>query len=376
MKKKIGIVTWYDSINYGTCLQAYALYKFFVLNNFESFFPQNFNFYQEYSFQEYIYREVRHLIGELIRKKKNDFFKIFFKERLKKISNFINNFINVKCFKNKKEFFNCVKHTDIWVTGSDQIWNPNYLRTPYLLSFVPNSKLKIAYSSSIGVDKIPKNKEKIYKKYLSNFSHIAVREKTAQKELSKLLNRNIELVLDPVFLLDYSSWEELFISNSEMGIKGDDYIFCYFVGENQSWVDEVKKFAKERNLKIIVAISESGIIPDIGEAMPNLGVEEFVSCINNAKFVITDSFHASSLSIIFNKNFAVYKRFLDNDIKSQNSRLFDLLNTFNINNRLLINEYSLRDVLSCDIAYDEVNEILEEKKIFSKKYLLNAITEA
>ena len=371
MKKQICIVTWYNSINYGTCIQAYALAKFLEELNYNVIFLQNYKFY--YSIKN-ISEWFPIIIEKFLKKKSAEPESDLFSLRRNKINNFTYRTTKIISIFSKQDFKDLILHTEIFVTGSDQIWNPNYLRTPFLLSFVPDNKVKIAYSSSIGVDKIPKNKVRYYKKYLKSFKNIAVRERTAQVELCKLLNRSdIEVVLDPVFLLEKSSWQNLLLSSSQIGVSEDEYIFCYFVGDNQGWISEVKKVSKQLNLKIIVAVSESNIVPDIGKVMPDLGIEEFVSCINNAKFVITDSFHAASLSIIFNKNFAIYKRFSDFDKSSQNSRLTDLLEMFGIEERLIGKDNSLIDILKNEINYFSVNQILDCKKDYSKNYLLGAL---
>ena len=95
----------------------------------------------------------------------------------------------------------------------------------------------------------------------------------------------------------------------------------------------------------------------------------------NADIVATYSFHAVALSINFNKNFAVFKRFKDADKKSQNSRIVDVLNTFKLSNRLIDDENNLATVLKQDINYYETNSILEELRVFSEKFLINAIEE-
>lgn len=378
--KNIGIFTWFNSINYGTCLQAYALYKFLKNHNYNSYFIENLKYY-------YGMHNPIESIMAIVRKCKNKNFKYekntiqdfsnkkqtIFKQRKVKNHQFIYDNCSVRINKTKSDYETMLFDTDIFITGSDQIWNPNYLSPINLLSFAKNNK-KIAYASSIGVDRIPFLKKSIYKKYLSRFNKIGVREKTAQIELSKLLNKEVVTVLDPTFLLNKDEWSKI-IDNKYETLPKKKYIFCYFIGEDRNWEKQVKDFADRNGYEVICAISETYTIPEIGISKPELGVEEFMNYLINADIIATDSFHAVALSINFNKKFVVFKRFRDSDKKSQNSRIVDVLSTFKLEKQLVEKNNTMEKVLNNNIDYSETNNILSELRKLSEIFLINAIEE-
>lgn len=381
-KRNIGVVTWYNSINYGTCIQAYALTRFLLNKGYNAYIPENLKYY--YGIKHPI-DSILVLIKKL--KVKHNFTRKIiannkllqkiqskFKERIDKNSNFAKKMNNIYSIKNSKDYDNMINETNIFITGSDQIWNPYHTTPPYMLAFANKQHKKIAYSSSIGVEKIPSNKIGIYKKYLSKFNKIGVREKTAQVELSQLLNKDIVTVLDPTFLLNKEEWHEIIDNEISKSLPTKKYIFCYFIGKNRKWENQVKDFAEQNGLEVYCALSESYLVPNVGILKPELGVQEFINYLMHADFVATDSFHAMALSINFNKEFIAYKRFNDMDKNSQNSRIFDILSTFHLLNRLVENNNYL-DIVRQDIDYIKTNEILCELRQKSEKFLINAIEE-
>ena len=263
------------------------------------------------------------------------------------------------------------KNTDIYLAGSDQIWNPYIIKEAFLLTFVKDNKRKISYASSIGVDKIPDCRKKLYKRALSQFYKIGVREKSAQKALSELLGKEIINVLDPVYLLEKKDWENLILEKSPISMN-NNYILCYFVGENQKWINDIKLLSEKTNMPVEIITSEARKAPNIGFIHADFGVKEFLTALYNAKYVITDSFHAIAFCIIFNKQFAVYKRFKDSDKTSQNSRIYDILKLFGLENRL-VSSYKDLEVLEDAIDYENVNVIIEKEKHKSLNFLQESL---
>lgn len=373
-KKNIGIVTWFNSVNYGTCLQAFALNKFLVKKGYKAYIAENLNFYYGINCP---LESIFAIINKLFKSKgnnNNSKNKALWDKRIEKNNNFAYTQNKIFLIKTKQEFKSLLEKTDIFLTGSDQIWNPNHLSLTFLLAFANKKHKKIAYASSIGVEHIPFFKRAIYKKYLSRFNKIGVREKTAQKELSNLLKKEVTTVLDPTFLLAKEDWSQIIEVDKCESLPTEKYIFCYFIGNNRDWESKAEKFANENGYKIYYAVSESCIIPNIGISKIDLGVNDFVNYLKNADYIITDSFHAVALSINFNKDFAVFKRFKNIDNKSQNSRVLDLLSMLKLSERLIEDNSSL-DILSQSINYDETNNILSELRQFSEKFLINALEE-
>lgn len=173
-------------------------------------------------------------------------------------------------------------------------------------------------------------------------------------------------VLDPTFLLNKDEWDKIAKKSSLDKSTIGKYIFCYFIGNNSEWQIKVKKYAEEMGLKILTALSESYIIPDVGEYTAAYGVEDFIYLLQNAEIVVTDSFHACAISINFNKDFFVFERFSNDNKFSQNSRIYDLLEMFSLKNRIVNRDISLNDE---KINYNFVNSILASKVDESKMFI-------
>ncbi len=372
--KNICVATWYNALNYGTCLQSYALVKVLINNGYNAYIPETLKYYY-YDFMDHPIVSAKRIIELISKKPAKKFNKLDseYQIRQKKINDFADKYNNIYKIKSYSDYKQLQKDSDIYITGSDQIWNPYIIREAFLLTFVKDNKKKVAYASSIGVEKIPDFRRKLYKRALSKFYEIGVREKSAQKELSELLNKDITNVLDPTYLLAKEDWENILTNNLPIE-ENKNYIFCYFVGENQDWVDDIKKLSHKIELPVHIVTSEARIVPNVGVAHADFGVEEFLTAIHNAKYVITDSFHAIAFSVIFNKNFAVYKRFKDTDKSSQNSRIYDILNLFGLENRL-VSSYEDLKILNIPVEYEKVNNIIKQEREKSLNFLLEALKE-
>lgn len=139
---------------------------------------------------------------------------------------------------------------DIYITGSDQVWNPQhgFSIEPYFLTFVKDKKAKkIAYASSIGLEKIRENEQVCFQKWLSSYDAIGVRENTAVELLSPLVDGRITQVLDPTFLLDVSHWQSI-----AQKPQCEDYIFAFLLRFNAEFIDYLLKISKESRKKLIL----------------------------------------------------------------------------------------------------------------------------
>lgn len=230
------------------------------------------------------------------------------------------------------------------IAGSDQIWSPEHLirnkreEELYLLQFAPKEK-KFAYAPSFGVKKIPDELQKIYKDNLKGFAQLSVRESSGQKIIEKLINQNVPVLPDPVFLLEKEEWRKEY-SHSAMDTLSEKYVVIYFLGQqNECIMSEIEKNAKSNHYKVIAI---AGNHYKSGDVVPS--PDEFVQLIDGAQVVFTDSFHATAFSIIMQTPFLVFKR---KDVE-QFSRIENLLN-----------KYDYMDCLVDDeIKWDKINNVL------------------
>ena len=243
----------------------------------------------------------------------------------------------------------------------------------FFLSFAGNTK-RIAYASSIGTNSIKKEYEDKVKQLLLRFCHIAVREDEAVKVLSGLTGRHdIIQVLDPTFLLSPKEWNEMSCKAKYELRLPSDYLFCYLIGDNPWYKEQlsvVKKLLGIDNIIVIPAEENKDFTFSEAIIYQHASPIEFVDLLQKAKYVCTDSFHATALCINHSVPFVEFMRFKDNDKKSQNSRIYDILAHFGLMARIY---YADSLEWTKPINYAKVQEILTVDRQKSMDYLINAI---
>lgn len=331
-KKTVAIVTIDDYINYGNRLQNYALTKLLQNEKFKVF-----NGIEVITKEDWVIRTngaIKKLIkwctpfsvvkGRLYSPQEKSGLK---KEREKRFLDFIHSYTSIL------EPIVCVNHSyadrvlekygiDYFISGSDQVWNPYYEAKEYeFLTFVPKEK-RLSFSASIGVDNIPEEAIWYFKKNLSDMKYISVREERAAEIVKELTGRIADVTLDPTLLLDKTDWEYI-AKKPELCIE-DKYICTYFLGEVP---EAVQVFAKEKGLPVYALNSIDS--PELYTLDP----AEFLYMIQNASYVLTDSFHAVAFSIKFNKEFYVFDRKQDG-VSSMFSRIETITKRFGVENRI------------------------------------------
>lgn len=362
MKKKIVIVTWTGVHNYGTSLQSYSLQ--FAIKKL----GYDVSIMDKIQYTSIVGKIKRLIKGLLYNLKDNP------KGKSYKMRIFHQTFQTIVRPSSKRELQRMVSKTDVFVSGSDQIWNTAHRYDPMMFLDFAKDKKRISYASSMGTGEIPEIYRPMIKEHLKYYSNISVREKTAAKLLSDLTGRNdIVTVLDPTFLLDHNEWH-LFAKHSRMDVEvPEKYILCYFVGNNSYYKQQVTDVKEKSGINkvVVVLLKESqpvdfGQTVTVGNASPN----DFVRLIENAELVCTDSFHATAISINFSKPFVELLRFSDNSKTSQNSRIYDMLSHYGLSDQLYNNSSS---VWLNPINYDGVNTILGSDREKSWAYLRESL---
>jgi hypothetical protein len=228
---------------------------------------------------------------------------------------------------------------DIFICGSDQIWNPNItsLDPAYFLSFVPTDKKKIAYAASFGISDMPRGYQKILKKLLEGIEYISVREKEGKQIIKSLTGRDVDVVLDTTLLLNEEEWGV--ISEPCPSREEKRYVLCYYVQNNKRLDDISIKCSKAMGIpRVVINASNkdrfNGAIPVFA-----VGPSEFVKLFKDASFVVTNSFHGITFSINFKKPF--FLDLLNGEAVSRNSRLINILEDLNLSTRLIGNLASI-----------------------------------
>ena len=215
---------------------------------------------------------------------------------------------------------------DLYIAGSDQSWNtlfPNGTDAAFYLEFGGNTR-RISYAASFAVERIDDDKESFVKNHLRRFDAISVREQSGQ-QLLESYGFDSCVVVDPVFFLNKSQWSEFYSDE----LSQDKYILVYdFEPKGKTIARLAKRVARLKNCKIYSVGPFSHRYAD--KSFVDVGPEVFLSMVNNAQCVISNSFHGTAFSIIFDKNFFVVDR-----EDGLNVRMHDLLEKYGLTNRLV-----------------------------------------
>ena len=199
---------------------------------------------------------------------------------------------------------------DLYVCGSDQIWNtaPNDASMAYFLPFAKGHK--VSFAPSFGQLGTMKHKEEIAR-YLRDFDRISVREEYGQKLIYDLIGQNVPIYTDPTILLEPAQWDEL---AAKPLVKGE-YIFYYSLFSSKELITEVKAISKQLGLPVVVSnISNQHDLMTGFQKQTAAGPCEFLSLVKYAKVVVTSSFHGTVFSILYHKPFVVFRGMEDKRI--------------------------------------------------------------
>lgn len=249
---------------------------------------------------------------------------------------------------------------DVYIAGSDQIWNTifrNGKDAAFYLDFAPKGSKRASYAASFSTESIDKDWQEQVKTWLSKFNHISVRESSGVKLIEDLGLTGAIQVLDPVFLLDKSQWEALEskVENAE------PYVLLYDFDCNPAMTAFARKIADENGWKLYSYLKHRGC----DRCFDQTGPREFLWLIHHAKLVVSNSFHATAFSILYEKPFYVFDR-----NEKLNSRMRDLLTLLDLENRMIKPE-----TMCTQFPDIYTGEALTKEREKAKKYLDRIISE-
>jgi len=314
------LTTYHNNYNYGGLLQAYA--TTYLLNQIDDMTAEQIRFPMGYSDPinySKIYRLKKALNPKLLYKfiSSRIISKIITLQTRPLLSNFSVRNTAFSAFEeliphSSREYTHgniaeCTDKYDLFITGSDQVWNYDWYNPIFFLNFtdVP----KISYAASIGHSSIPDEWKERYREYLKDFKAISVREEDAVAILEPLAPVPVEWVLDPTLLLSSDEWDEICAPRKVEG----PYMFCYFLGGSKRDRRVANEVAKKKGLKIVTLPHLLGKYRSVDRSFGDIqlwdvGPKEFISLIKHADFVLTDSFHGSVFSNIYHRPFAAFER--------------------------------------------------------------------
>lgn len=363
--KKIGIITYHEALNFGAAFQCKALYQF-VRNSIDKFEVEIIDYTNkefiknnEYgSAQNYknvgTKRRIRMLtnscISKLVKRRFSDFYEgVLFSEKIY-----------------NDEFEKIRNVCNYYIIGSDQLWNfeLNGGDTNYLLPGIKKNKV-ITYATSIGREEISKEYISFFVNNITDIQFLSVREQNALEYIQRLIpSKKIELVLDPVFLLDRKYWLGYVLSDKKK--KG----VCFYLFHKRFLKDaygilEKLNIHHKTICKICGGITISDILNPRVKTGLLYGPRETLRAVFGSEVVFTDSFHCVAISIIYHIDFFV---FLTGD-KGRDSRIRQLLEVADLTNRIVEPGFDCNNLIN----WNDVDRKIEMMRVHSQEYLIKAI---
>ena len=260
---------------------------------------------------------------------------------------------------------------DAYLVGSDQVWRPcySYNLYNYFLDFTKGLHVKrMAYAASFGVDnwEFTDEQTKKCKKLAKQFDYVSVREDSGIELCKSHLGIDAIHVLDPTLLLEKE--EYISIINKKIINKKDNSLMVYVLDKTTDKENIIQKISEHLGLKINSVLPKqlhSNRLQEKIEACILPPVIEWIKGFMDADFVVTDSFHGTIFSIIFNKPFISIGN------KSRGlSRFTSLLKNFGLENRLILSSDDLtKELIEAPIDFKKVNIIKEQQKQIAIKFL-------
>ncbi len=338
-------VTYVRTTNYGSCFQAYALDETLKAMGHSSYLREagDLSGVKPRSLKGRVKRLVKGIIKEKIQRPG---FRSFEEQHCQ----------YTRKLKSMEEYDILGKEYDVYITGSDVVWNTsfNLKKEIYYLHFT--KKYKFSYAASFGKGKLSEDDERLASRYLPELDAISVREKSSAENAARFTDKPVEVVVDPVLLLEKEAWTAL-----AKPVSDQPFIILYATDYIKSQERFVKKLQKKTGLKVVrVSWKTKEMLLQGRFHYPS--PEEWLGLLNGAEYIVTNSFHATAFSTFFHKNFY---SFVPKDGKQGiGSRLYDFLEQFGLENRIYTDCPAEIDTTAPDFTLaDEKIPLLRERSM-------------
>ncbi len=392
--EKICLVTSEESFlnNYGAALQGYALYITLVNFGYDvRILRYKGGMIDTSQIKEVLKSHIKnahetikhYTISEIVTKINFRTYHLIYKNELSHQRNLFQDFqTNMSFYDGHQLNWHQLKKSypeaDIYVCGSDQIWNPAHKNgrndRGYFLDFVPNGRRKIAYAPSFGISDLPESAKKDIKELTKSFSAISVREKTGSEILRKYADQDVPVVLDPTLLLEAERWKNVMNIPRDLPEK---YILCYRFCDSEQISSKIKGIQKKTRLPVLtLPLSGASYKDKEFKKFFRAGPNEFIGLIKNAEFVCTDSFHATVFSVLMETPFITFLRGTK-ELRGTNmdSRVHNFLGLAHLENRICSETTDLMNFDLFNIDFRVASENLSHFRKESLQWLENALKE-
>lgn len=304
---KAAIITLALSNNYGAALQTYALAKKTKDFGVDTV-VYKYNDLRRMTYGVPFHKKVLSTVWRHVK----DAFSLW--QKKKGFNDFRENYIpfTPKRYHNNDELKNAPQDFDVFISGSDQIWNPDVFLfdTSYFFDFIPDDCKRISYASSFGKSTFNESHMEKCGELLSIYSSISVREESGIEIVKELCGKDAECVLDPTMTLEAYEWDEI-AESAKYKAKNFKGILCYIMPGDNKVVSSIVMVARQLQAKTGLPVKYIGIkeydIFKFGVKDCDIFVSpmDFVAYFKNAEYVVTNSFHGTAFSLIYNKKFYI-----------------------------------------------------------------------
>lgn len=354
-------------INYGSFFQAYAL-QHIIQNLGHECIIIDYEYPNEYQYLQGVRQKgKRSLIDRIIqylgltpaRRK----YKIFHRA-------WKTYFILSKHYASHSDLFRNPPIFDYYITGSDQVWNPNFTKgdNAFFLEFTPLGSRRISYASSFSVSQIDEPYYSQYTKYLLKYQYLSVRESSGKTLIKQMLGKDSSLVLDPTLLITSEQWIKFASSKIDRWF-GKHYILVYLLNyafhAEECVKDIVEKIRRNTGLDVIVISTKQTTI-DSTKTIIDVGIEEFIHLFSNAEYVVTSSFHGTAFAINFGKRLVSVT-----NNKSLDDRQNSILRLLHLERCIATSADSV-DIVNCETLC--ARSLLDELRSDSINYLKKTLS--
>lgn len=359
---KISVITLHRVTNFGSLLQTYATQKSLEKLGHEAevvdFVPEGLTFYRS------VWPKGHSTVKRLIK-----FLPLLFCNTIQfsMSDSFLRKYINLtdKRFGSYGQLTADLPEADVYLSGSDQVWNTQNSNPPadlgaYYLAFAGDKK-RVAYAGSFGKDDFSTGETAQVTGWLKEYAAISVREDTALDTLRRFGLEGTHVV-DPTLLLTPEEWRRLCAKKAPK----PGYVFIYNLNRNKVLEEAAVAIAKKKGLRVVNFADTFEFVPGAENRFGNDPLD-FLNYLSNADYVVTDSFHGTAFSLNFSK------QVLSIPAPKYNCRLESILRLTGCTDRMFTTVEEALEKIETPIDYTAAQEKLQQARTASLAYLKEAL---
>ena len=360
---RVGISTYHSANNYGTCLQCYALMHLVEQAGYDC---DVINYQGEKLSNSPVMRKG--IVAWL-----TNFCVSTGSRQLKRLSeknfnNFRQKHFHLSSPVTAADLSKLTEHYDLFISGSDQVWNPYICGCPslYLQEFVRGKTKRGSYAASFGISALPEMEQERFKRDFEQFDFLAVREPEGAQIIRDLTDKEAAVVLDPTLLLTAEEWQVL---EEPLNIK-KPFIFVYMLGASSRMLRFATKLKRKVRMPLVFCPFPVGK-PPISRWYPFISPARWLWLMRNASYVVTNSFHGTAFALNYEKEFFID---ISNNLSTLSSRIMRLLSLTGQEKRVI--GQGAEENVNVSIYYPPIREALAQERKQSRIYLMNMLTQS